>query len=62
MSRIFILNHKIKLMLFIGLITLWVQVTPANAAVKEVELFLYSKATYLVSQGKYKQASKNGIN
>lgn len=45
-------------MLFIGLITLWVQVTPANAAVKEVELFLYSKATYLVSQGKYKQASK----
>ncbi|MEH6531691.1 MAG: hypothetical protein V7735_10210 [Photobacterium frigidiphilum] len=58
MSRIFILNHKIKLMLFISLITLWVQITPAQAAVEDVELSLYSKATYLVSQGKYKQASE----
>lgn len=58
MSRILILNHKIKLMLFIGLITLWGQITPVQAAVEDVELSLYSKATYLVSQGEYKQASE----
>ncbi|MGF1876626.1 hypothetical protein L4D77_15015 [Photobacterium frigidiphilum] len=58
MSRIFILKHKIKLMLFIGLIVFLVQITPVQAAVEDVELPPYSKATYLVSQGKYKQASE----
>ncbi|MGF1887768.1 hypothetical protein L4D13_16695 [Photobacterium profundum] len=58
MSRTFILKNKIKLMLFIGLIAFFVQITPVKAAVEDVELPPYSKATYLVSQGKYKQASE----
>lgn len=45
-------------MLFISLIVLWVQIRPVKAAVEDIELPPYSKATYLVSQGKYKQASE----